>query len=89
MSSKKTIARDVVRSPKQLGQAVRNRRLELKLTQIELAQKIGSYQKTISRLEAGEPGIKTQTMFDVITALDLEFTIQSRSKSKSRIEDLF
>jgi len=80
---------DLARSSKQLGQLVRKRRRALKLTQTELAQKVGSYQKTISKLEVGEPGIKLQTMFDVIAALELELVVQSRSKSDARIEDLF
>lgn len=80
---------DLARSPQQVGQLIRKRRRALKLTQAELAKKVGSYQKTISKLEAGEPGIKLQTMFDVLAALDLEIVMQSRSSSSARIEDLF
>jgi len=80
---------EIARSPQQIGQLVRKRRRTLKLTQAELAKKVGSYQKTISKLEAGEPGIKLQTMFDVLAALDLEIVMQTRSSSGARIEDLF
>lgn len=89
MSYEKTMSEVIARSPEQLGRVLRNRRRDLELTQTDLAKKIGSYQKTISKIEAGQPGVKLQTLFDVITALDLEFKIQSRSTSKSRIEDLF
>jgi HTH-type transcriptional regulator / antitoxin HipB len=79
----------IARGSKQFGQAVRNRRRALKLTQSALAKKVGSYQKTISKLEAGDSGVKLQTIFDVLAALDLELVIQPRSESSTRIEDLF
>lgn len=80
---------DLARSPQHVGQLIRKRRRTLKLTQAELAKKVGSYQKTISKLESGEPGIKLQTLFDVLAALDLEIVMQRRSGSRVRIEDLF
>ena len=80
---------DLARSPQHVGQLIRKRRRALKLTQAELAKKVGSYQKTISKLESGEPGIKLQTLFDVLAALDLEIVMQRRSGSSARIEDLF
>ena len=80
---------DLARSSQHVGQLIRKRRRTLKLTQAELAKKVGSYQKTISKLESGEPGIKLQTLFDVLAALDLEIVMQRRSGSSARIEDLF
>ena len=69
------------RSSKQLGQALRRCRRLLKLSQKELGEKTRLRQSTISELEAGKPGTKLQTFFDVLTALDLEIIIQPRSKT--------
>ncbi|AWZ01968.1 antitoxin HipB [Rhodobiaceae bacterium] len=89
MSYEKAMSEAIARSPEQLGQVLRNRRRNLELTQTDLAKKIGSYQKTISKIEAGQPGVKLQTIFDVIAALDIEIVIQTRSQSSARIEDIF
>ncbi len=89
MGMKDNQIRMLARSAKQFGQAVRNRRRALALTQADLAKKIGSYQKTISKLEAGDSGVKLQTVFDILRALDLELVVRSRSKSELQVEDLF
>ena len=59
------------------------------MTQIELGEKVGLSQKTISSLEAGAPGVKLQTLLDVLVALDLELVVQQRSKGGKSIEDIF
>ena len=47
-------------------------------------------QATISKLETGEPGTRLSTLFDELTALDLELVIRSRTKSSPRdIEENF
>ena len=48
------------------------RRMELGLSQRELADKAGVTQKTISRIEGGDPGIRQTTLVKVYTALDLK-----------------
>lgn len=48
------------------------RRMELGLSQIELADKAGVTQKTISRIEGGDQGIRTSTIIKVYTALNLK-----------------
>ena len=79
-----------VRTSQQLGVAIRSRRRSLKLSQSDLAAQVRSYQKTISKIETGEPGVKLQTLFDVLRALELEVVVQPRSKgSHSDIEDMF
>lgn len=79
----------LARNAQQLGQAVRNRRRGLKLTQAELAEKVGSYQKTISQLEAGHGGVKLETVFNILAALNLEIVVQPRSAGATRVEDIF
>ena len=80
----------IVRTPKQLGAAIRRERRKQGLTQTQLGQKIGLRQATISKLEAGEPATQLRTFLDVLTALNLELTITKRgSRSSDDIADLF
>lgn len=79
-----------IRTPQQLGVAVRSRRRSLNLTQGDLAKQVRSYQKTVSKIEAGEPGVRLQTIFDILRALEMEIIVQPRSKgSLADIEDMF
>jgi HTH-type transcriptional regulator/antitoxin HipB len=80
----------IARTPKQVGNALRRRRRSQDLTQKNLGEKTGLRQATISRLEGGEPGTQLRTLFDLITALDLELLIRPRTRaSNQKIEELF
>ena len=80
----------IVRTPKQLGNALRRRRQEMALTQTALGSKTSLRQATISGIEKGEPGTQLRTLCDVLAALSLELVIRPRSKSSHEdIEDLF
>ncbi|MBX9906094.1 MAG: helix-turn-helix domain-containing protein [Burkholderiales bacterium] len=80
----------IARTPKQIGEIVRRRRQTLKQTQVQMGKQVRLRQATISKLETGEPGTRLSTLFDVLTALDLELVIRSRSKSSSHdIEENF
>jgi HTH-type transcriptional regulator / antitoxin HipB len=70
----------VVRTPKQLGNALRRVRASLPLTQSELGQRARVRQPTISTIEAGSPGVKLDTLFAVLAALDLELVLRPRTK---------
>ena len=84
------MADQIARTPKQVGDALRRRRRALGLTQLDLGQKTHNRQGTISSLEAGEAGTRLQTVFDALTALDLELVIRPRTRaSTDKIEDLF
>jgi HTH-type transcriptional regulator / antitoxin HipB len=83
------MADQIARTPKQVGDAVRRRRRALGMDQKDLAGKAGLRQATISAVEAGESGT-LRTLFDVLTALDLELVVRPRTKaSTEEIEDLF
>jgi HTH-type transcriptional regulator / antitoxin HipB len=84
------MSEQIARTPKQVGDAVRRRRRSQGLKQKDLGDKTKLRQATISGLEAGEPGTQLRTLFDVITALDLELVIRPRTKaSNDKIEELF
>lgn len=79
----------IARTPRQLGNYIRERRHELGLTQEELAAKIGVRQRTISQLETSAAA-RTATVLSALAALDLELLIRPRTKSSAKeIEALF
>jgi HTH-type transcriptional regulator/antitoxin HipB len=80
----------IARTAAQLGAALRRRRKQLSLSQDVLGGKIHLRQATISHVEAGDPGTKLGTLFDLLSALDLELVVRPRSKGKAAdIEDIF
>lgn len=80
----------IVRTAKQVGAAIRRRRRAKSLTQTEVGKKTRMRQATVSGLETGEADTQLRTLFDVLTALDLEIVIRERSKASPKaIEDLF
>lgn len=80
----------LARSPKEIGHAIREARKAQKLTQKDLAIRSGVWQETISKIENGLSGTKMETIFDLLSALELEVHIEGRSKgSTSSLEDIF
>ena len=79
----------MARSPRQLGTLIQNRRLSCNLTQQALALLVGTGQKTISRIEAGHPGTKLDTLFGILAALDLDLQLDPRSKNAPDLGEIF
>jgi HTH-type transcriptional regulator/antitoxin HipB len=81
---------ELVRSPKQLGAALRRFRRERKMTQAQLASRAGLRQATVSQVENGLETVKLNTVMDLLRALDLEVVLQPRTKGSHKdIEELF
>jgi len=79
----------VARTPKQLGNLLRQRRTELQLSQGALASRIGLRQSTVSALETSAT-VRTATLLSALAALDLEMVIRPRTKTSAKdIEALF
>ncbi|MFA7608187.1 MAG: helix-turn-helix domain-containing protein [Rhodocyclaceae bacterium] len=80
----------IARNASQIGAIVRRERRARGLTQAQLGAKVGRRQATLSKLEKGEPATQLSTLFDVLTALNLELVISDRGKaSRQDIESLF
>lgn len=77
----------LARTSQQTGAILRRVRKQKKLSQAELAQKVGLRQATISAIENGESG-SIKTLADILVALNLELVIRERSAGKA-IEDIF
>jgi ribosome-binding protein aMBF1 (putative translation factor) len=56
------------------GEILRGRRQELKLTQKQLAERIGKEQSYIARVEKGETDIQMSSFMRIAHALGIEFT---------------
>ena len=56
------------------GEILRDRRKQLKITQQELAEKVGTARSYIARVEKGETDIQISSFFRIARALDIEFT---------------
>jgi HTH-type transcriptional regulator/antitoxin HipB len=83
------IMEQVARTPKQLGNLLRERRTELHLTQKELASRVGLRQSTVSALETSA-AVRTVTLLSALAALDLEMVVRPRTKTSPQdIEALF
>jgi HTH-type transcriptional regulator/antitoxin HipB len=67
------------RTPKQLGAALRRYRKKLGVSQDALGERISKRQATVSNLEAEGSGT-LETLFAVLSALELELIVQPRSK---------
>lgn len=79
----------LVRSPKQLGAIIHDARATRKLTQQALADLVGTGQKTVSRIEGGQPGTKLETLFRILAALDLDLRLGARSKGGTDLGEIF
>ncbi len=70
----------IARRPRELGTILQRQRRLLRLTQTDVSDLIGTGQKTISKIENGNPAIRIDTLFSLLAALDLELSIQPRGK---------
>jgi HTH-type transcriptional regulator / antitoxin HipB len=78
------------RTPAQIGAIVHRERRARQLTQAQLGEKIGRRQATISKLEKGEPATRLSTLFDALSALNLELSVIERGKTgKPDVESIF
>ncbi len=80
----------IVRTPEQIGAAIRRLRKLRGITQAELGSRLSLRQAKISEIENGAPGTALNTLFDVLAALELDLLIQPRHQSiGTDIEDIF
>lgn len=77
------------RTPKQLGAELRRSRKKRNLTQAALSRQIAKRQATVSSLESAGSGT-LETLFAVLSALDLELALRPRSKNERvKLADIF
>jgi HTH-type transcriptional regulator/antitoxin HipB len=81
-----------VQSIRDLGAAVRGRRIDLGLTQADLAMRAGVSRKWVYEFEAGKPTAELQLILRVMDALglalDVGYTDGARRTTRGRMADL-
>ena len=70
-----------VTSPALLAAAVRDQRKISKLTQAEAAKQVGIKQTTVSDFELRPESTKLETLFKLLSALDLELHVVKRGST--------
>lgn len=78
----------VIRSTEAMGSSLREARLSLGLTQLELGRRTGLRQATISRLENGEGGT-LESLFKLLSALKMDLRLEPRSTDLPDPDDIF
>lgn len=73
--------RQTITTITQLLAVLRARRRTLKLSQQEVAQKLGVTQAHISDLESGRRALSVERMLALFTVLNLELTAQEKSQT--------
>ena len=80
----------VARNVQQIGEILRRIRRQKNMTQRDLGEKTNLRQAAISGVESGKPGTRLRTLFDLLSALDLELVVRPRMKRSAKdIEDIF
>lgn len=80
----------MARTAKQLGAEIRQQRTAQGLSQLALADLVGTGQKTVSMIENGNPGTRIETIFALLAALDMEMSLASRSAgARKSVGDVF
>lgn len=71
----------LIRSPRELALLVISQRKKLKLSQVEVASFVGLKQKTISAFENKPEGTKLETLFLILSAVNLDVSILAKDKT--------
>lgn len=87
-----------IRNAEQFGRAIRLKRREKGLSQLELAARVGVERKWVIRLEAGNPTAELGLVLKTLEALDLATYLTAggdepvgriRSREPSRLDEVF
>jgi HTH-type transcriptional regulator / antitoxin HipB len=69
----------IIRTPKQLAQALKARRLISKATQNDVGRRVGLLPKTISALESTPERSSVESLLKLLSALGLELVLREKA----------
>ena len=72
----------VIRTPRQLSQALRAQRAGKRLTQSAAGRDVGLLPKTISALELKPEGSSIESLFKLLSALNLELVVREKGAER-------
>lgn len=78
---------DRINSHYALGIALRAARKKKKLTQAQAAKMAGVGQDTVSRVESGNPGTSIDTLFRLMSVLELDLFLEKRKAPELGLVD--
>lgn len=70
----------IAHSTEDIGRLIRERRVELSLTQEQVAGIVGVNRRVLGELERGKPTVRLEIMVDVVRALGLDLDLKPRSR---------
>lgn len=70
----------LIRSPKELALFVINQRKKQKISQAEVGKLVGLKQQTISDFELRPEGTKLNTLFSILSAVNLDIKISGKDE---------
>jgi len=76
-----------IQTPAQLGAALRSRRKDLKLSQKEAASQVGLLPKTISYLENSPTASSVESLFKLISALNMNLILSPKAAPGRQLKD--
>ena len=77
----------IVATPAQLGQVLKSARTAADLSQVALGQRVNVLQKTVSALENNPAGAQTETVFKILSALNLELVLRRKPTDEDTQDD--
>jgi HTH-type transcriptional regulator/antitoxin HipB len=75
-----------ISNPKQIGATLTSRRKHLKLSQTDVANRLGLSQNRISELEANPETLTVEQLLALLNVLGLEMTLSERAAGKPKVE---
>jgi HTH-type transcriptional regulator/antitoxin HipB len=75
-----------INNPTQIGATLSGRRKHLKLSQTDVANRLGLSQNRLSELEAKPETLTVEQLLALLNVLGLEMTLGERTGGKSRVE---
>jgi HTH-type transcriptional regulator / antitoxin HipB len=74
----------VIRTPAQLGPILKSRRQQRGLTQSSAASTVGLKQPTVSALETDASRSSVETLYKLLSALDLELVLRDKQAESAK-----